>query len=83
MSPLTSPKTLAVAMVFTLLSETSRAQSATILETENIVQTSAGGKGWADASANQSLAVGDRIRTRQRSRAESRTSSSSTSARVS
>lgn len=45
------------------------AQTATVLETQNIVETAIGGKGWAAASAAQNLAVGDRIRTRQRSRA--------------
>lgn len=46
------------------------AENATVLEIENIVQASPSGKGaWAAATKNQSLAVGDRIRTRQRSRA--------------
>ena len=46
------------------------AQNATILEIENVVQTAAGGKSeWAKAAQKQSLAIGDRIRTRQRSRA--------------
>jgi tetratricopeptide (TPR) repeat protein len=43
---------------------------ATVLEIENIVQASrAGGADWNGARVNQTLAVGDRIRTRQRSRA--------------
>jgi hypothetical protein len=71
MSVRTAPKTLAILMVaFTHCSETARCQNATVLETENIVQTSIGGKGgWAAATSNQNLAIGDRIRTRQRSRA--------------
>jgi tetratricopeptide (TPR) repeat protein/outer membrane receptor protein involved in Fe transport len=56
-------------VVLLALSSTLHSQNATILETENIVHASIGGKGWAAASADQSLAVGDRIRTRQRSRA--------------
>ena len=63
------PQILVVLMAIAVLGETSFAQNATVLETENIVQTSSGGKGWATASADQSLAVGDRVRTRQRSRA--------------
>jgi tetratricopeptide (TPR) repeat protein len=46
------------------------AWDARVLEVENIVQTA--GKGtsaWAAATKDQSLSVGDRIRTRQRSRA--------------
>ena len=47
-----------------------RAQDAKVLAVENIVQASkGGGGGWKNAAENQSLAVGDRIRTRQRSRA--------------
>jgi tetratricopeptide (TPR) repeat protein len=66
----TAPKTLAILMAFTLLSETSRSQNATILETENVVQSAKGPQGaWAAAAKDQALAVGDRIRTRQRSRA--------------
>ncbi|WP_367873527.1 tetratricopeptide repeat protein [Luteolibacter sp. Populi] len=46
------------------------AQDAKILETENIVQAAkGGGANWAAAAKDQSLTVGDRIRTRQRSRA--------------
>ena len=57
-------------LALTHCSETAYCQNATILETENIVQTSIGGKGgWAAATSAQSLAIGDRIRTRQRSRA--------------
>ena len=44
------------------------AQDARVLAVENIVQSSTGG-GWKPAGTGQSLAVGDRIRTRQRSRA--------------
>ncbi|MES2661048.1 MAG: FecR domain-containing protein [Verrucomicrobiota bacterium] len=65
----TVPKTLAILMVFTAFCQVSRSQNATVLEVENIVQASPGGKGvWTAATPNQSLAVGDRIRTRQRSR---------------
>jgi tetratricopeptide (TPR) repeat protein len=58
-------------LVALLISGTmARSQNATVLETQNIVQASARGKSeWAAASPNQTLAVGDRIRTRQRSRA--------------
>ena len=45
-------------------------EDAKVLEIENIVQASKGAQGnWAPASKDQSLAIGDRIRTRQRSRA--------------
>lgn len=45
-------------------------QDAKVLEIENIVQSSKGAQGsWSAAAKDQSLAVGDRIRTRQRSRA--------------
>ena len=61
------PTVLAVAL---LLTGVSKAQNASILEIENAVQTAAGGKSeWGKATQNQSLAIGDRIRTRQRSRA--------------
>ena len=69
MPPQTLLQTLVVLLVVVAFSETASAQSATVLDTENIVQSSIGGKGWAAARADQSLAVGDRIRTRQRSRA--------------
>ncbi len=46
------------------------AQNATVLEIENSVQTSKGGVGaWAPAVKDESLAIADRIRTRQHSRA--------------
>ena len=46
------------------------AQDAKVLEVENIVQTSTGSPGaWVQAAKDQSLAISDRIRTRQRSRA--------------
>ncbi len=46
------------------------AQDAEILEMENIVQAAKGGSAaWAPATKAQSLAIGDRIRTRQKSRA--------------
>ncbi|QJE97249.1 FecR domain-containing protein [Luteolibacter luteus] len=45
-------------------------QNAQVLEIENIVQASKGAHGaWTAAAKDQSLAVGDRVRTRQRSRA--------------
>ena len=60
----------AVLLVAALPTGVARSQSATIVEVENIVQTSSGGKSaWNAASPGQSLAVADRIRTRQRSRA--------------
>lgn len=47
-----------------------KAQNAKVVEMENIVQTApSGGANWGKASLDQSLSVGDRIRTRQRSRA--------------
>ncbi|MEP2774932.1 MAG: FecR domain-containing protein [Luteolibacter sp.] len=46
------------------------AQDAKVLEVENIAQAAKGkGGGWTAAEKDQSLAVGDRFRTRQRSRA--------------
>jgi len=65
----TRSRTLVLLVAWVVQGETSSAQNATILETENIVQVALGGKAWTAASADQSLAVGDRIRTRQRSRA--------------
>jgi tetratricopeptide (TPR) repeat protein len=59
-----------VAALLALLPGLAPAQNATVLEIENIVQTAAATNGsWNPAAANQSLAVGDRIRTRHRSRA--------------
>jgi len=50
-----------------------RAQDAKVLAVENIVQAAKGKSGsWKTAVKDQSLAVGDRIRTRQRSRATMR-----------
>lgn len=47
-----------------------RGQDATVVEIENTVQTAAGGgAAWNQAAVNQSLSIGDRIRTRRRSRA--------------
>jgi len=52
------------------LTQSSQAADATILEIENRVETAFGkSSDWQNAAAKQSLAVGDRIRTRQRSRA--------------
>lgn len=49
------------------------AQDAKVLAVENIVQASKGSNGgWSAAREDQSLAVGDRVRTRQRSRATMR-----------
>lgn len=46
------------------------AQDAKLLEIENIVQATKGAQGaWAAAAKDQSLSIGDRVRTRQRSRA--------------
>jgi tetratricopeptide (TPR) repeat protein len=45
-------------------------QDAKLLEVQNIVQATKGADGvWTPAAKDQSLAVGDRVRTRQRSRA--------------
>lgn len=50
-------------------------EDAKVLEVENIVQTSRGPSGtWTPAQREQSLEIGDRIRTRQRSRATVRLS---------
>ena len=63
-------KTLAVLLASAMLTGVARPQNATVVEVENIVQTSTGGKSaWVAANPGQSLAVADRIRTRQRSRA--------------
>ncbi len=70
MTARTASKTLAILLLFTLSGELSTAQNATVLEVENTVQTSAGGKSeWSAAARDQTLAVSDRIRTRHRSRA--------------
>ena len=62
--------TRVVLVLLALLPSAAFAQNATVLEIENIVQAAAGGNGsWTPAAPNQSLAVGDRIRTRHRSRA--------------
>jgi tetratricopeptide (TPR) repeat protein len=62
--------TLVILLLSLLLATFSRAADATVLEVENIVQAAPGGTGnWAKAVPKQTLAVGDRIRTRQRSRA--------------
>ena len=68
-SPMELPKPLVLVMAFEVVGETSSAQNATVVDTENIAQAAIGGKSWAAASVNQSLAVGNRVRTRQRSRA--------------
>ncbi|MCF7674160.1 MAG: TonB-dependent receptor [Akkermansiaceae bacterium] len=57
-----------VAMV--LMASPASGQNATVIEIENIVQTARGdGAAWTKATPKQTLAAGDRIRTRQRSRA--------------
>ena len=64
------PWKLALLMGFAFFRDIAGADNATVLEIENIVQASAGGNAaWAAAAPNQSLPVGDRIRTRPRSRA--------------
>jgi len=70
MTTQTTATMLAGLLVSAALTAVARPQDATIVEIENVVQTSAGGKAaWVVAAPNQSLAVADRIRTRQRSRA--------------
>jgi len=70
MTPHLTATTLAALIVCTVLTGCAQAQDATVIEVENVVQSAVGGKGeWATAVAKQSLAVGDRIRTRHRSRA--------------
>ena len=70
MTTQTPARTLATLMASTFLTGWIRGQDATIMEIENIVQTSVGGKhAWTKAVQHQSLAAGDRLRTRQRSRA--------------
>lgn len=66
----TAFRTLLIATLWMLSISGGRSQNATIIQVENIVQAAAKGKSdWAAATASQTLAVGDRIRTRQRSRA--------------
>ncbi|MCX6879099.1 MAG: FecR domain-containing protein [Verrucomicrobia bacterium] len=70
MTTQTIAQTFATLLVTTVLLGVSRAQDAKVVEIENIVQIAVGSKGaWVKAVPQQSLAVGDRIRTRQRSRA--------------
>ena len=53
-----------------MLAGGARAQDAKVLAVENIAQAAkGGGAAWTAAAKDQSLAVGDRFRTRQRSRA--------------
>lgn len=57
-------------MMVSFLGEPLLAQDARVLQVENIVQSAAKGtSAWSAAVKDQSLAVGDRIRTRQKSRA--------------
>ena len=59
---------VSVLTVFGFSSQRARGQAATVVEISNVVQSSVGSKGiWNKAAVNQSLAVGDRIRTRQHS----------------
>lgn len=61
---------LTIFLLSLLLASASRAADATVLTVEGEVQTAAGGgSNWTKAVQQQSLAVGDRIRTRQRGRA--------------
>ncbi len=63
-------KTLVILALSVFLTGVSKSQNASVIEIENVVQTSAGSKGeWVKARQNQTLAIGDRIRTRHRSRA--------------
>lgn len=56
-------------LVYLIAAVIAPAQDAKVLDVENIVQASKGKSGWKSATKDQSLAVGDRFRTRQRSRA--------------
>ena len=59
-----------ILIMWLFLATLAHSQDAKVLEVENVVQTSRGSAGsWSPAQRDQSLAVGDRIRTRQRSRA--------------
>ena len=59
-----------MAVVLVLASGTARGQDAKVLAVENIAQAAkGGGSNWKAAEKDESLAVGDRFRTRQRSRA--------------
>ena len=70
MTTQTTVTMLAGLFVSAALTVVARSQNAIVVEIENIVQTSTGGKAaWVMATPKQSLAVADRIRTRQRSRA--------------
>jgi tetratricopeptide (TPR) repeat protein len=67
---------LSACMALLLCLPPAHAQEATVLAIENIVQTTpAGQAAWQPATPNQSLATGERIRTRQRSRATVRLTS--------
>ena len=69
-------RTLAILVFAFALLGLARAQDAKILEIENIVQTAAASEpAWTQAVKNQTLAIRDRIRTRQRSRATVRLTS--------
>lgn len=67
-----SPCRTRLAVAFQMIAVTCSlsAQDAKVLAVENIVQAAkGGGSAWAAAAKDDSLAVGDRFRTRQRSRA--------------
>lgn len=62
-------RTLKLVAAGLLLTGSLEGQNATVLEIQNLVQTSTGGDvEWSKAAQNQTLSIGDRIRTRQRSR---------------
>jgi len=63
------PRLFASSLVFVVSSGIAIAQDARVLDFENIAQASKSGGGWKPVAKDQSLAVGDRFRTRQRSRA--------------
>ena len=54
-------KTLVILASSLFLTGVSKSQNASVIEIENVVQTSAGSKGeWVKARQNQTLAIGDR-----------------------
>lgn len=60
------PALVSILVVSGCLSQPLRGQAATVVEISNVLQASSGSKGvWNKAALNQSLAVGDRIRTRR------------------
>lgn len=70
MSTPTRAKTSVLLAIYLLLAGVSSSQNATVIEIENLVQTSPARRvEWRNATPNQSLAIGDRVRTRHRGRA--------------